>query len=269
MFCLHPAVLAPSLCGAAALYALRNSGGHMRDWAAYALLFALVALVNPVFYHNGATVLLVVNDNPVTLEALMYGVAASAMIIAVLLWFRSFSQIMTSDKLLYLFGAASPKLALLLSMALRYIPLFGAQAKRVGDAQKALGLYKEDNIIDNLRGGARVFSVMGGWALENGIVTADSMAARGYGLCRRTFFAIYRFRRADAALVFLTLALYAIVAAGAETGAMDFEFYPRIAAPQASLWSAAVYAAYFALAFIPALIEAEEEVKWKYLKSKI
>lgn len=268
MFCANPTLAALSLCGAAALYVLRG-GARLRDAAVYAALFAVMAIVNPIFYHNGATVLFVAGDNPVTLEAAVYGVVASAVIVSVLLWFRSFSRIMTSDRLLYLFGRVSPKLALLLSMALRYIPLFGAQAKRVNDAQKALGLYKDDNIVDDIRGGTRVFSVMVSWALENGIITADSMTARGYGIGRRSFFAIYRFTRGDAALLCVTLALFAAAAAGVVAGAVTFTYYPVIVPPGNRLAETAVYAAYALLAFLPGLIEAEESVKWKYLQSKI
>ena len=104
------------------------------------------------------------------------------MIVSVLYWFRTLTHIMTSDKLLYLFGSVSPKLALILSMTLRYIPLFRSQIRKTQQAQKALGLYKEDSIPDNIRGGIRIFSVMVSWALENGVITADSMTARGYGL---------------------------------------------------------------------------------------
>ena len=85
---------------------------------------------------------------------------------------------MTSDRLLLPVRQGIAEMALLISMALRHIPLFAVQAKRVRDTQKVLGLYKEDNIADDIRGGARVFNVMVGWALENGIITADSMAAR-------------------------------------------------------------------------------------------
>jgi energy-coupling factor transport system permease protein len=268
MFCANPALAALSLCGAAALFMLRG-GARPRDAVIYGLLFVIMAAINPIFYHNGMTVLFVANDNPVTLEATVYGIVASAVIVSVLLWFRSFSRIMTSDRLLYLFGRVSPKLALLLSMALRYIPLFGAQAKRVNDAQKALGLYKDDNIVDDIRGGTRVFSVMVSWALENGIITADSMTARGYGIGRRSFFAIYRFTRVDAALLLVTLAFFAVAAAGVATDAVTFAYYPAIIPPENRAAEIVVYAAYALLAFIPALIEAEESVKWKYLQSKI
>ncbi len=269
MFCMNPVIIALSLCGSVALFSLRQKNFNLRDYLPFLLLFTVMALVNPIFYHNGVTVLFVAGDNPVTLEAVLYGIAASAMIITVLFWFRSFSQIMTSDKLLYLFGSASPKLALLLSMALRYIPLFGEQAKKVSDAGRALGLYKEDNIIDDIRGGTRVFSVMVGWALENGITTADSMAARGYGLGRRSFFAIYKFRRTDMALVTVSLALFAVTAAGIASNALRFGFYPEITAAPLTPPGLFAYAAYGVLALIPAIITAEEGIKWKYLRSKI
>ncbi|HOP11590.1 MAG TPA: energy-coupling factor transporter transmembrane component T [Oscillospiraceae bacterium] len=268
MFTTDPVILAFSLVGSVLFFIARNGRKGLRSHLFFFVLFLLMALINPLFYHNGVTVLFVMNDNPVTLEALLYGIASSAMIVSVLYWFRSFSQIMTGDKLLYLFGSASPKLSLILSMTLRYIPLFGKQAKKVDQAQKALGLYKEDNIIDRMRGGTRVFSVMVTWALENGIITADSMTARGYGIGRRTFFSLYRFRKSDLTLTLISLGLLAATAVGIGFGVVDFTYYPEIAMAPVTAVSAAAYAAYGLLAFMPAIMEAEESIKWKYLLSK-
>ena len=170
-------------------------------------LFLVMTLINPLVSHNGATVLFVMNHNPVTLEALIYGAVSATMILSILYWFRSFSHIMTSDKLLYLFGRLSPKLSLVISMSLRYVPLFGQQLRKVSQSQKALGLYKEDNIVDRIRGGIRIFSVMVSWALENGIITADSMTARGYGLGKRSSFSIFTWISHDILLLALSLLL--------------------------------------------------------------
>lgn len=269
MFCMNPVVLALSLFGAVLLYIIRNGARHWKTHIASLGIFAVMALVNPLFSHNGVTVLFVMGNNPVTLEAFIYGVAASSMIISVVYWFRSFSQIMTSDKLLYLFGSVSPKFALLVSMALRYVPLFGKQAKKVNQAQSALGLYKEDNIIDRGKGSIRVFSVMTTWALENGIITADSMAARGYGTGKRTHFSIFRLRAADICLVVLSICLFAVVCVFVGMGAFDFNYYPALESISFAPEALAGYIAYGILILIPAFIELEEKVKWKYLESKI
>ena len=269
MFFLHPVTVLLSLLGALSLFFVRNGSAHGKSHLLFFVLFLALALLNPLFNHNGATVLLVINHNPVTLEAIVYGVFAAAMLIGVMYWFRSFSQIMSSDKLLYLFGGISPKLALILSMALRYIPLFTKQAQRVNDTQKAMGLYREDNLIDNTRAGARVFSVMVTWALENGIISADSMSARGYGVGRRTRYTIYRFRAVDAVLLGGTLLLLGVVIAGAAAGALELRWYPTLALPTGGVLRTVTYTAYALLSFLPTILEIGERIRWKCLQSRI
>ena len=269
MFCLNPVLLALSLAGSALYLAVRNPLAARRALPPYLALFALSALINPLFAHNGATPLFVLNHNPVTLEALFYGMAMGGMIASSLCWFRSFQEIMTSDKLLYVFGSALPKLTLILSIALRYIPLLRDQAKRVRDAQRALGLFREENLIDRLRGEARVFSVLVTWALENGIITADSMAARGYGTGRRTRYALFRFRGRDAALCMICLALASVAIAAAASGALRCDFYPRFRLNGGGALGAVGYACYALLAFAPGILEWEENLRWRALRSRI
>ena len=269
MFCFHPIILVTSLVGAVLWFLVRNGKNEVRSHLWFALLFAVSAIINPLVSHNGVTVLFVINDSPITAESAVYGLVAATMILAVLYWFRSLTQIMTADKLLCLFARLSPKLALVLSMGLRYVPLFTAQAKKIDRAQTGLGLYKEDNWIDRVRGKLRVFSVLITWALENGIVTADSMTARGYGVGRRTQFSVFRFRRADAAMLVLILALSALPVAAMVSGALTFSCYPAIVWPPVTPMSAAACIAYGLLAFLPTLTEVEETIKWKYLTSKI
>ena len=267
MFSMNPIILLLSLIGALTLYFLRNGTENMRTHLFTLGLFLIMVLINPLVSHNGVTVLFVMNDNPVTLEALIYGVCAAVIIVSVLYWFRTFSQIMTSDKLLYIFGALSPKLALILSMALRYVPLFGSQYKKVKQTQKTLGLYKEDNIVDNFRGSLRVFSIMITWALENGIITADSMTARGYGVGRRSRFSIFKFRKEDVLLLALSILLCGLTLFGMH--GVDFVYYPAIIIPEITQRGFIGYMAYGILVLLPAIIEVKEALKWKFLKSKI
>ncbi len=267
MFCMDPVVLGFSLVGALLCQGMLGGFRERRGHLFTLVLFLGMALINPIFSHNGRTVLFVMNHNPVALEALLYGIAAAAMVVAVLYWFRCFSAVMTSDRLLCLFGALSPKLSLLLSMTLRYVPLFGQQVRRVRQSQTALGLYKEENIIDRFRGGVRVFSVMVTWTLENGIITADSMTARGYGIGRRTQFSAFRWTRGDTTLLALTALLAALAALAAR--ARGFAYYPGIAAAPLDAFILAGYGAYALLAFLPAILHGKEALKWRCLRSKI
>lgn len=267
MFCNYPVFTAITLIGGVACYATVNGRKGLRPHLWLLAAFIVLSLVNPLISHNGRTVLFVLNHGPVTLEALLYGVNSAGMIVGALYWFSSFTHIMTSEKLLYLTGAMSPKLSLVLSMTMRAVPLFRDQWKKVSDAQKAAGLFAEDNIIDDIRGNMRIFSIMTTWAIENGIITADSMEARGYGVGRRSHFTAFRFTATDILLLITSLVLLSITAFTAPT--LEFAFYPDtfISAPSAA--GASGIAAYAVLAMLPVIIETEATLKWKYLQSRL
>ena len=183
MFCPHPIIAASSAVGACLFFLSVAKPGSGKTHLWFLVLLLAMTAINPIISHNGVTVLFVLSSRPVTLEALLYGLNTAVMIVGVLYWFAGLSAIMTHDKWLYLLGSLSPKLALLLSMALRYVPFFSRQIGRVRRAQKGVGLYKEDNVIDRARGNARVFSAVIGWTLENGVIDGGfgEKIARFYG----------------------------------------------------------------------------------------
>ena len=269
MFTMNPILILVSLLGAFSLFGLQNTHNCGKSHVAFLVMFLIMAIINPLLSHNGVTVLFVMNNSPITLEAALYGVCAAAMIIASIYWFRSFSIVMTSDKLLYVFSKLSPKLSLVLSMALRYVPLFTRQAKKTKDAQKALGIYNEDNVIDRSKSSVRVFSVMVSGALENGITTADSMSARGFGACKRTNFSIFSFKKSDALLLVSSLISAGITILSISLGALDFEFYPHVKMAPTTTVSVFGYVSYTILAFLPTFIDAKENIRWHFLRSKI
>jgi len=269
MFSFNPLMLGIALFGGVLYFFVRNPDTRPLSQLPWLLIALLSAVINPLFSHNGATVLFVLNHNPITLEAFLYGLVLGMAILTVIYWFKSFQQLMTSDKLLYVFGSALPKLTLMLSITLRYIPLLKKQIRSIRDSQKALGLFKEENLIDRLRGEMRIFSVLVTWALENGIITADSMSARGYGVGRRTRFALFHFRSSDIVMCAGCLFLGGVVICGMAAGATDFAFYPRIRSQDAGTLSTLAYIAYAILSFLPSILELEENLRWKSLKSRI
>ena len=91
MLSLHPALIILSLLGCLTLLLLHNQV-KARTLAASLGLFTVLTLLNPLFYHDGITMLFVINDRPFTLEALLYGAAAAGMILSMVGWFRLLSR---------------------------------------------------------------------------------------------------------------------------------------------------------------------------------
>lgn len=272
MIFMHPVFLGISLvCGLA--YSISLKGARA---VRFALLFLLpvmlfTALLNPAFNHEGVTILTYLPDgNPLTLESMAYGLAAAAMLAAVVTWFSCFNAVITSDKFVYLFGRAIPALSLILSMVLRFVPRFKGQLKIVSDAQKCMGRDPaQGSIIHRARGGVKVLSIMITWALESAIETADSMKSRGYGLPGRTAFSIYRFNRRDKIALAAIFTLGAAVVATALTGGAGYRYFPTLALGFASppAWVCAL--CYLALCLAPIIINALEGRKWKATQSAI
>ena len=267
--CLEPLLLAVSLICAVVYYLMRNGRRHALFHVGAIGMPLLYALLNPLWNQHGETVLFVVNQRAITQEALFYGGVTGLRLAAVLYWFRNFSDLMTSEKLFYLFRGFSPKLALIFTMAVRNLSLFRAQAKKIQTSQRALGLYREGHLVDDLRGGMRVFSILLTWALENGITTANSMAARGYGSGRRSSFTFYRWKAADIVLLMTALALSAAVIAAALNGILTWQFYPQRIPPAVKLPYLTALAAYSALALLPVIYEGKEALTWHCLRQKI
>ena len=269
---MHPVLIAVSLVCSFGYSIVLNGKKAVRFNLLYMLpLLLFMAALNPAFNHAGVTILFYLpNGNPITLESILYGAAAAAMFISVIMWFACYNAVMTSDKFIYLFGRIIPALSLILSMVLRFVPRYKAQIKVISNAQKGIGRdVSNGNILERAQKGIKILSIMTTWALENAIETADSMKSRGYGLPGRTSFSIFRFDSRDKAVLFLIIGLITIVLAGASTGQNTMRFFPSIQLPAVTTSSFFVYLAYLALCLIPIIIDIVEEIKWKYIESKI
>ena len=225
MFIQNPIILLLALFGSILYYAVTFRKISAKMLTFWGLLFLLISLINPIFSHKGETVLLFINGKAITLEALFYGINNGIMILSIMIWFLVFSEIMTSDKVMYIFGKFSPRLALLVSMSLRYIPLYRQRAGIINNAQKTMGLYKESNIIDNVKGGIRVTSSLITWSLETSVDTADSFAARGGELKHRSSFSLFKFRKNDTVLIIISIVLFSAVISAQAVGVLSVDYY--------------------------------------------
>lgn len=270
MISMHPVIIGASVIGGLLLFwAQYTVRKLLKELGFFFVLFLLMAFANPLLVHNGETVLFFMNDNPVTLEAMIYGGMSSLMIVGILLWCRCYSAVLTTDKFLYLFGKLIPKLGLILSMAFRFIPLFKLQIKKINQSQKTMGLYASDSISDKIGGGIRVFDSLVSWSMENSIDTADAMKARGYGLRGRTNFTLFRFHKRDGILLSALCVLACDLFICFGLGVFDYYYYPLAADINWNVLSVFQYLLVLVFMCIPGILEIRERITWNYLKSKI
>lgn len=231
----------------------------------------LTAFINPAFNHEGTTILLYFsNGNPLTLESILYGVSAGAMLVTLLLWFASFNRVMTSDKFIYLFGKVIPALSLVLSMSLRFVPKFKTQMATVAEAQRSIGRdVSSGSLWSRTKTAIVIFSIMITWALENAIETSDSMKSRGYGLKGRSAFSIYRFDERDKYTCIWFSFCGVFLLAGTMLMAFGFRYFPNIRYASLNMTTIPFYCVYFALSITPVILNWKEERKWKTLISKM
>ena len=95
------------------------------------------------------------------------------------------------------------------------------------------------------------------------------MAARGYGVGRRTVYHLFRLRSGDIALLTATLLLGTTVAILGGMGALKMVWYPHLNAISTAPTALIAYAAYGILVFLPTALEIGERARWNYLHSKI
>lgn len=271
MFFMHPVFLGISLlCGIA--YSIRLNGMKAVKFNILYMLpiLLLFAVMNPVFNHAGTTIIVYVNDNPITVESIVYGFASATMFVSVIIWFSCYNAVMTSDKFIYLFGRVIPALSLVLSMVLRLVPKLKAQIRVISNAQKCVGRdVSNGNMLQRARNGLKIISILTTWALENAIETADSMKSRGYGLKGRTSFSNFRFDSRDGIALIWIVALSIVLLFGAIIGENNIVYFPAIIMKPISGFSFLVYSAYGGLCLLPLIFNLLEDIKWARLKSKI
>ena len=267
---LHPACLLLSLAAALRYAVCLNGRRAVRRSLRYLLPAALLAaLVNPAFNHQGATILTYLpSGNPLTLESIAYGLAAAALLSAVVTWFSCYTAVMTSDKFVYLFGRVIPALSLVLSMALRFVPRFQVQARAVSQAQRCVGRDVSDgSLLQRLRNGVTILSILLTWCLENALETADSMKSRGYGLPGRTAFSIYRLDDRDQAALWWLGALGGYILSMWGAGGFACRYFPTFRLAPRDGWSLSGLLAFGLLCLTPVIIDRREDRQWTRLRS--
>ena len=131
----HPVFLAIA-CASAFAYSVRRCGKRA---AAVNLGFLPLILAFALYYssyhHFGVTVLRQnFIGNNLTVESFVCGLVIGLQFATLCMWLEAIFRVVTSDKVVYLFGRVSPRLSLFLTILLRFIPRIGREARKIDRA---------------------------------------------------------------------------------------------------------------------------------------
>lgn len=257
----HPAHLTIEILCAASYYLCLGKRKALKTTLFMLPVVLCLAAVNPLFNTQGQHVLFQVFGRPYTLESLLYGCALAGVLLTIFLWFGCYNHVLTADKFTSLFGNLIPSISLLLVMVLRMVPNLIRKTKQIACARRSVGK-GEDNKLSE---GMTVLGTLVSWALEGGVVTADSMRARGYGTAKRQSFLIYRMRKQDWLLLAVQILLLTALTVSACLGQANASYTPTVSVAPLS-WGAALYWIYL---FIPLALNIKEIIVWHISKSRI
>ena len=253
----HPVFLGLGY-GCAFAYSVKRRG---RRGAAFNLCLIpaglLFALYYSTYHHFGVTVLRKnFIGNSMTLESLVYGLVIGVRFSAVFMWLESLFSVVSSDKIIYLFGRISPRLSLSATILLRFLPRLFREAGRINLARKAIGRGAgQGNLLRRFCNCLGIFSMLITWMISALALESDSMRSRGSLLRGRTAFSIYRFDNRDRAFAVTLCALMTLTAMAAILGAGTMWYDPRILWKPLTGLSALTALGYVALCLLPMTME--------------
>jgi energy-coupling factor transport system permease protein len=214
MIFIHPFFIIVGVICVITLNLIYNGRGQIKSQLIMGIpLLIFISVFNPLINDHGSTVLFLFVGRPFTLEALIYGICSGGMLFEVILLFGAYNRVITTDKFLFLFSRFAPAASMLITMTQRMISLFTRRLSKIKTAQKTLLCdMSQGNLRQRTDNGLKITTVLMSWSLEDGLDTADSMKARGYGSGRRTFYSAYKFRGRDRlAITIITLLTLAVI----------------------------------------------------------
>lgn len=286
----HPVYLVISFISSTAYY-LKLSGKDGRKTVFRFLLPMLlfVVIINSFFNHYGVTTLFILpSGNNFTFEALVMGIVSGITVVSVIQWFFCCNEVVTEDKFMHIFGRILPKGALVVSMILRFVPLYRRRYKEISQARKCIGLNGTDSFICKMKNTFKNIGILVSWSFENAIETADSMKARGYGLKGRTYYSRFQWHTGDTLALILLVLFDALIIFGLVSNSAYCIYNPYVIINQPSeigttyiinelnltinpfgFLSIVSLIAFTLLCFLPLTIDLKEDIKWHRLQSKI
>lgn len=264
----HPVFLGISFLCAFAYSVKRNRWRALVFDLVLIPLAALFALYYSSYHHFGMTELGVnFVGNRLTLESMVYGLVLGYVIAGVMIWLSCVYSVFTTDKVVYLFGAVSPRLSLFLAILLRLVPRIKQEARRINMARRGIGRGADQgNLLRRLINCVCIFSMLISWTIGALRQISDSMRSRGSVLRGRTAFSIYRFDNRDRAYVIGLFACLTVTAMGYLLRQTRMVYDPRLLWTPVTVMSYVFYLGYAVFCLMPLGLELWTE--WRFKKAR-
>ena len=261
----HPVFLAIAwLCAFA--YSVRRAGRKAVVFNLCLLpLIVVFALYYSAYHHFGVTVLRKnFIGNSMTLESLVYGLVIGLRFATVCMWLEALFSVVSSDKVIYLFGKVSPRLSLFLTILLRFLPRLSREAGRINLARKAIGRGAgQGSPFRRLMNCLEVFSMLITWMISALALESDSMRSRGSLLRGRTAFSLYRFDNRDRAFVISLFTCITLTLMGVILGSGKMWYNPRIVWRPLNAIGILTAAGYLVLCLMPLGLELWTDYRFR------
>jgi len=229
----HPLALLALLC--AVLCAGVGAGvgrGLARSMRAAAFLALPIVLVNVLVSRQGLTVFARLGDlgpfgqGDLTVEALAYG-AVIALKVTVLLAVTTLASLAVDpDETLRILRRLSFRSALTASLATRMVPVLGADAQRLAEAQRT----RPRGAPRGARARLAVLTAIISGSLDRALDVAATLEVRGFATARRAPRRPRPWSRHDIAFLASAAAILALAILARVSGAASFTAYPELRA---------------------------------------
>lgn len=250
---------------------LLDNGLLLKKWLwPITMMSVLIIIFTPLFNRRGNHILFYLFDNQIMLEAVIQGVMIALTLIGILIAFMTCNRVLTAEKILFLFSKWFSKWTLLLMLAIRFVPLLRQRLHEIGEVQEIKGLsINYGTIKERAKNGMLLVQVLLTFSLEESIQTADSMAARGYGLQKRSKYYPYRIEIRDILALAFLIVLQILLLFGWWLGDGVLTLLPVLE----PIWLHGREWFYFTIWFLlisfPIFVEGKEVMKWKYYQQKM
>jgi energy-coupling factor transport system permease protein len=194
----------------------------------FMLLFAagLAGTVNVIAGHAGVDVIVRLPSDwplvggPITVESLAFGGALGLGLVAALLAVAPLSLVLEPHDVVDAMPAPLERTGIAVATSMNLVSGFGRTFAAVRDAQRMRGWKPR-----GLRSWNEVLVPVVLTAIEDSVLLAEAMEARGFGAGRRTSYAVTRWSRWDAAVVVAAVVAVALFI-GLRVAGAEIDWYP-------------------------------------------